>query len=288
MDYRVSSVFPLAERSRARRRLLLRGTGDAASFGETDLSNDQDPPLRVFFDDGSNIDLDFESADARRAHFNQEAIQRLVAGTHPATWLFTGDNLTCEASKTQGWRSFPEHVGARIQNRLGRVLDVVVNTGVRQSKLKNLLETIDWRVMRFDPDVVSLVVGIAESKAGPPGRQSFQNDLVRFVDQLHDFGTVVALNTPHFVAAERHSDYHDLPAFVEIVQRTAELTNALLIDHWSHWKTVESSTTDFTKWYLKDGIHPSSIGHLELARLVFRKFSLVEPQHSVRSAIQHT
>ncbi len=280
MDHRVSSVFPLAERSRARRRLLLRGYGASSQQPANDLTEESDPLLRVVFDDSRNIHLEIGTDDPAGPLTNREAIQRLLMEMQPVTWLFTGDNLTRESAKVQGWRTFPEHVGERIHSRLGRILDVVIDTTVRHSKVNKLLQTFDWRVTRFQPEVVSLMVGMADANSGPGGREKFGEDLTRIVDDIKSQGAVVVLNTPPYVPGDRQGVPTDLPAYVEIIQSIAESTNALLIDHWSHWAATQEASEEFGKRYLDDEVYPSSIGHVELARHTFREMSLVEPLSS--------
>jgi hypothetical protein len=54
------------------------------------------------------------------------------------------------------------------------MLDVVINTGSTSETCANLLKNLEWRVLRFHPEVVSILLGRNDAIAGPAGREVFQ------------------------------------------------------------------------------------------------------------------
>ena len=89
----------------------------------------------------------------------------ILEGTRPATWVFTGDTVVQGAGQTGAGRTFSEHFGDHLRNKLRRLLDIVVNTGVQNSRAENFLKTLEWRVTRFEPEAVFLMLGSTDSAA---------------------------------------------------------------------------------------------------------------------------
>ena len=95
-------------------------------------------------------------------------IRDLLSGNAHLTWVFTGDSITHGALHTMGCRSYPEHFAERLRWELQRRQDVVINTGISGDRMSRLLQNQDWRVWRFQPDVVSLMMGMNDCTEGGP------------------------------------------------------------------------------------------------------------------------
>src|SRR5437763_63070 len=78
----------------------------------------------------------------------------------PTKWLFNGDSITHGALHTFGWRDYVELFHERLRFELARGMDVVINTAISGDSTRGLLETFDWRVAQFRPDVVFLMIGM--------------------------------------------------------------------------------------------------------------------------------
>src|SRR6266511_979426 len=105
-------------------------------------------------------------------------IKQFLAGKKALTWVFTGDSITHGALHTLGWRSYPEHFAERVRWELRRMRDVVINTGISGDRTGGLLADLDWRVLRFKPDVVSVMFGMNDCSLGMAGREMFRKNLV--------------------------------------------------------------------------------------------------------------
>ena len=185
-------------------------------------------------------------------------IRDMLEDVAPRTWLFAGDTLDFDARKFQ--RCWTEFFSDSIKVELQRSLDVVLDTAVRDSLISTLRRNLDWRILRFHPDVVFLMPGPRESVAGESGRRRFGLDLKKTVERLEEEGIVVALCTPPQIPGSG-SRFDDLPAYVDLVRQVAGETDALLIDHWQHWMQLESRTM------LLDAnqVRPNFSGHQQLA-----------------------
>src|SRR5262245_54556275 len=166
-----------------------------------------------------------------------EGIKELLARKEPVAWVFTGDDATHGALHTNGWRGYCEHFSERIRWELKRWRDIVINTGVSGEGVKGLLTDFDWRVQHLKPDVVSVMVGITDSRLGEVARNLFRKDLTTLVNRIMSTGAIPLLNTPNTVYVKNATTEVDLPAYAQIVREVAKATKAGLVDHYAHWET---------------------------------------------------
>lgn len=202
-----------------------------------------------------------------------EKARVILEGTRPATWVFTGDTVVQGAGQTGAGRTFSEHFGDHLRNKLRRLLDVVVNTGVPNSRAENFLKTLDWRVTRFAPEVVFLMLGSADAAAGPTGRTRFREVLNEIVDALAKTKTALILQTPPTARPDRWTDANDLPAYVEIVREVADARDVAGIDHWSLFEDRLAQADAEPDWWSSGGQLPNVRGHVELARQIVEALS---------------
>jgi len=282
----VNRSYPLASGSRARRRILLNQARDevAQSVGlpiDIDEIDEDEADVLGAADGGPSEATGDEPHIGILPASTQSgirAVSRLLAGSQPVTWVFTGDSITHGAQHTQGGRSFSEHFAERVRWELRRFLDVVINTGVAGEKSTGLLKNLDWRASRFHPDVVSVLIGIKDAASGPDGRELFRGNLRQIISRLRDHGAIVLLHTPNHVDPERAKSLADVRAYVKIIRETARELDVACIDHWAHWKQSKSHEESFRAWLAEDGIHPSALGHREMAKLVFAKLGIFDEQ----------
>ena len=194
--------------------------------------------------------------------------RKILESTRPATWVFTGDTVVQGAGHTGAGRNFSEHFGDHLRNKLRRLLDVAVNTGVPNSRAENFLKTLEWRVTRFEPEAVFLMLGSADSAAGPSGRKRFRELLNEIIDALAVTKTAIILQTPPTPRPDLWKDANDLPAYVEIVREVAAARNVAGIDHWSLFEDRLSESKSEPDWWSSGGQLPNVRGHVELARQV--------------------
>lgn len=213
------------------------------------------PPPPVSVQPGS-VDLD-------RIH------DRLANQSHPLTWVFTGDSITHGAKHTHGSRSYVEHFAERVRWELGRFQDIVINTGISGDKADGILRTFDWRVGRFKPDVVSIMIGMNDSTRGPEKREEFRTNLRQLIRKIRALGAVPVLHAPNAIEPSATKERGDLPAYAAIVAEVAREEKTVFVDHWQHWQTACKDPKIQKQWH-NDPIHPSARGHRELAILTFQ------------------
>lgn len=205
----------------------------------------------------------------------REKIARL---DHPLTWVITGDSITQGAKWLGRERAYPELIQERVRWELGRRRDFFINSGISGEKAAGLRTDFSWRVLRFQPDVVSIMIGMNDAVAGPAGREKFEADLREMVRLVRAAGAIPILHRTNPIDGERIEarSRADLPAYNEIIARVAHSTATILIDHWAHWQSAKPTPAALRDW-LADPIHPNGAGHRQLAIQFFRELDLYDP-----------
>lgn len=149
-----------------------------------------------------------------------EVIQNLLVRESPVKWLFTGDSITAGALHTFGWRDYVELFTERVRFELSRSRDVVIKTAVNGWTIGRIWDDLDRNVLQFQPDCVSVMVGLNDCKAGAAGVYDFREIYLRTVDRIRDeTGAAVVLHTPNWLLATDLSErLLYLPAYAEAVR----------------------------------------------------------------------
>ena len=208
-----------------------------------------------------------------------DKIQQLLQGKDPVTWVFTGDSITHGALHTMGWRSYVEHFAERVRFELKRSRDIVVNTGISGNRMTGLVPDAEWRVHRFQPHVVSLMMGMNDCIAGPAGRETYRTELTKFLGMLTERKTLLLLHTPNpIVIIDPAKELRkDLPAYVDILRKFASDNGIPLIDHYQHWQDTRKDIYAMIYVLNDANIHPNHFSHSLLANLMFDKLGIFDP-----------
>lgn len=231
-----------------------------------------------------------QAAADRKPHYpswyvpNFKTVKRLLDSEKPVTWMFAGESSASAADLAQGRRSFTDHFSERIRTELGRMLDVVINTGNTGETAKSLLKNLEWRVLRFHPEVVSILLGRKDAERGPEGREEFQGCLEQIVQVVRDAGAILVLHTPNRIDATKATQLVDLRSYVHITRNIAKAFNIPLVDHWADWKQQKPDAEGLKTWLAADGVLPGVYGHREMAKLIFQRFEIFDPNSPICSA----
>jgi lysophospholipase L1-like esterase len=211
-----------------------------------------------------------------------QPIRALLAGKEPVTWVFTGDSITHGALHTMGWRSYPEHFAERVRWEMRRVRDIVINTGISGDRMPRLLKDTEWRVHRFRPQVVSLMMGMNDCIEGPAGRDGFRKSLDAFLAELREQNSLLLLHTPNPIYSPdmAKNSRRDLPAYAGILRRFANDNRVPIVDHHQHWTETRKDSYELIYLLSDASVHPNQYGHSEFANLLFRKLGIFDPVKS--------
>jgi lysophospholipase L1-like esterase len=181
------------------------------------------------------------------------------------TWVMAGDSITQAVLHTHGGRGWVEHVHERIGWQLGRLTDIVINSGVSASRAPDILAAYDHLIGRFTPDVVSISLGTNDALAGADGLRSIIAKAA---------GAQLVLHTPVLVSQAGREFRAELPRYCQAVREIAADSGAVLVDHEAHW-LARFADEDPIAW-LDDPDHPNAAGHLEMANHALRTMGLGE------------
>jgi len=217
-----------------------------------------------------------QNSDVKNDDTFIELKKRIADKKTPLTWVFTGDSITHGALHTFGWRSYVEHFAERVRFEIARMNDVVINTGISGDMLHRLMANADRRIFRFQPDVISMNIGMNDCKNGGEGKDVFQKSLQMLFDGASKSGSILVLNTPNLIDFVKDSSRKALPDYVGIIRGFALKNRVPLVDHYAYW-TKEVGTGARLSMWLNDGsIHPNNYGHLVLARKMFQDMDIFD------------
>lgn len=208
---------------------------------------------------------------------------KLARPAEPLTWVITGDSITQGAKWVGRERSYPELIQERVRWEMKRRRDFFINSGISGERAAGLRADFAWRVLRFRPDVVSIMIGMNDAAAGPAGREAFGGELREMIRLVRAAGALPILHRtnpvdPQPLDANNTSSRQraDLPAYNEIIAQVAHETNTILIDHWARWQQAKPTPAALREW-LADPIHPNGAGHRQFAAEFFRAIGHYDP-----------
>jgi acyl-CoA thioesterase-1 len=244
-----------------------------AVLADTPMRREKPRDLEIT-DDG------ISTVNAIRRHAGLAAILALLRSKTPVTWLFTGDNIVQAAGSTAGWRGCVEIFAERIRGELRRAGDVVINTGVSGDSAPQLLATLKKRVMRFQPDVVAISLGVNDCKSGAVGREAFRSAVQEILERVRTAGAIPLVILPHPVYSPATRNRSDLRQYVEILRQVIVRDEVPCVDQWADW-LQNWPDPQATRDRLSDGrIQLGSAGHQRLAGLIFQTLQIFDSQRA--------
>lgn len=278
--------------SQARRRRLIQGglLGTGASADQESSAEDE---YEQFLDSDSEYEIDQATAAVLSTELNSQlvdtisvqptkhaglaAIQSLIRGRRDVRWVFSGDNIIQGAFSTLGARSCVELFSERIRAELRRAGDVVINTGVMGDTTRQLLATLNRRVLRYRPDVVGLSIGLNDAKHGVSSRNRFRRHVREVLDRIRTAGSIPLLILPHPIYLPAVSNRDDLPQYVEILREESVRDEVPYVDQWQDWMEHWPDPEATRERLFDERIQLNGAAHQHLAALIFRTLGIYDP-----------
>ena len=207
-----------------------------------------------------------------------ERVKKLLKDEKPITWVFYGDSITHGSSHTFGWRDYTELFAERVRGEMGRTMDMIIDSAISGDNTRGLLESFDWRVGRFNPDVVLIMIGMNDcSENNPIGLDEFTENLRKLADKIIDSGAIPVMQTTCPVIQGKAPDREPyLPAYMDAVRKISDEKRLPLIDHTQYWKENEDSMF----FWMSNAFHPNEMGHRVFAKLIFQSFGIWDIENS--------
>ena len=213
-----------------------------------------------------------------------------LSRSEPVTWLFIGDSITQGVTHTHGYRDFSQLFKERLCE-LDRKRDIVINTAVSGSSLRKFTPTLEYRALRFKPDVVFILFGTNDSVKGTEGLAEFTKLYHEMISRLKSAGAgLIVIQTTIPVMPLDPVRCEDegmplgntlarlkyVPAYVEATRKVAKEMKCPLIDHYKPWMKLTSG-----RGVLTEGeIHPNGYGHRFMAGTIFRACGIWDEKSS--------
>jgi len=201
-------------------------------------------------------------------------------GKTPWCWLFFGDSITHGAAHTHGWRSFPEIFAERVRWEIRFLQDIVINTGISGNTSADLLRDYDWRCRHWQPQVVFLLIGTNDI-VKTDDLALYRQNLKELVRRIRDDHAIPVIQTyPPVQKVPDKEKYmkrlREMPAYNDVIREIAAEENIVLVDHDRAWRSFASDPAALAA-RLGEPIHPGALGHLEMAKEIFRIFGIYDP-----------
>lgn len=198
-------------------------------------------------------------------------IKKFFNSERPLKWLFYGDSITHGAFHTFGARDYSEHFSERVRFEMARRQDIVLKSAFSGDTTEKLLGDFEWRVTRFTPDVVFLMIGMNDAcSTNKINETQFKDNLLKLNARITDFGGICVMMTtcPIIPGGDpRREPYID--GFMQQIHDVATEQSLPLIDHYSLWK----DNNNFLYW-MSNAFHPNAHGHLAFSTLIFRELGI--------------
>jgi acyl-CoA thioesterase-1 len=210
---------------------------------------------------------------------DRERIQEILRDSKPHIWVFTGDSITHGAKHTAGQRSYSEIVEERLRWEMMRTRDWVINTGISSQTSAAILQDFQWRVSRFEPSVVSLMIGTNDCSKVDITTTVFEKNLLSIIEQIRALNAVPILHTPNPIVLSLSPERKTLPDYVNVIRQVADSRKVLLVDNHEYWEQRQSKfLNDVYRQWLNDRLHPNAVGHQQIARLLFKTLKIFDSE----------
>jgi len=203
-----------------------------------------------------------------------DSIQQLFSRNDPVKWLFTGDSITHGAKHTIGWRDYPELFSERVRWQMGRGRDFIIKTGISGWTIERIAEDLEWNVLQFQPDCVSIMVGMNDCGQGPAGLEGFRQTYLQTIGRIREeTGAAILLHTPNWsLPTGGEERIRALPGYSQAIREVAAEAGVPVVDHFSEW--VDAEPSGAIDHWIGHGCHPNEYGHRAIAHAIFRALDI--------------
>lgn len=195
-----------------------------------------------------------------------------------ARWVFIGDSIT-DCSQ----RTCPERLGQGYVRSIRDLLyaahpafaPTVINRGISANKITDLQARWDEDVLAHQPDLVSVKIGIndvwhglGDNPAGGTSLEKFHEGYADILERTQKaFPSVtIVLCEPSVIWPPSPSEGNEkLQPYVQAVREVAEKFGARCVVPLHHAFLRSREARPDIDW-APDGVHPSSAGHMLIAR----------------------
>jgi lysophospholipase L1-like esterase len=206
-----------------------------------------------------------------------DAIKRYIQTTsEPATFMFTGDDITFAAGQAGGYRNYMQHFEERIRWELtvgtGTAGDIrrqnfVFNTDMKGASATEVLADFPRLASKFAPKTVFVMLGMGDAALQTP-IDEFKTSLRYVVSEIRSGGAAPVLQTPIF--PKDLEFLAEITPYIEAVKSVSFEESVVLADHFGMWQTYPNLSAMLGP----DDVLPNELGHLQLAKDLMTLFDI--------------
>lgn len=184
--------------------------------------------------------------------------------------VFYGDSIT-DAGRFDDPQGLGRGYVRQLADRLSE--QTVINSGVGGNRAVDLQARLADDVLAHQPDLVSIMIGINDTwrrfdRDDPTTAEAFERNYLDIARQITDAGAGLVLLEPFVLAVtdEQATAWRqDLEPRIETVHRLAADFDAPVVALDTELNRLAAAST--AAELAHDGVHPTEVGHAEIARL---------------------
>ena len=180
-------------------------------------------------------------------------LSRALRRKTPATWVFTGDSTSAEGIDAR----FSRQLFDGISQAWKRPSDISIESSAPALNVSDVRRQLYQRVMRFQPEVIVLSLGLPESSHLTNGLRIFENNLFEIAETLRQSDSVLLINTPPRVGEFNGELTARVQEYVDTLRSACAEWDMLLINHWENWTSPSPRI--------------STVTHTQMARLALQQ-----------------
>ena len=212
----------------------------------------------------------------------KKTLAKLKSQQHVIIVAF-GDSITEDTFHTRGHMNWVGLLREAIFETYGAGVCTMINSGKCASSFREGLTRIQRDVLRFQPDLVILALGMNDAGGGLNGLDAFKNNVRQTIYLIQEnCGSEILIRTPNPVVIAPgppgvpeqgqlgrawESPAHPLKVYVQALVSLAKELGISCVDHYTLWTeaafSVKHPVADPNGLWQRmgDAIHPGALGH---------------------------
>lgn len=198
-------------------------------------------------------------------------IEKLEQG-EKAFIVCAGDSITEQNYHTHGKLNYVGQLTERLMERYNRHT-LVLNSGISGNTTQHLLARLESDVIRFKPDLVTVMLGVNDSTWCEAGLPEFEKNLREIIRKITSAGSELLLLTQNPIDFQIESNSTRLgryPLYVDTVRSVASDLHLPLCDIYSEWQTYAAAVRAGHWTLMNDPVHPNEYGQTFIAETLFK------------------
>ncbi|MDX8396935.1 MAG: SGNH/GDSL hydrolase family protein [Mariprofundaceae bacterium] len=195
--------------------------------------------------------------------------------------IFLGDSITQSGTLTHGYITLTSQ---RIAKHYPNLDIELIGAGINGHKVNNCLKRLDRDVLKKNPSIVLIYIGINDvwhwqHNRGSP-KDKFEKCLRNIIEAIQKLGAKVILCTPSVIGekVDATNKYdHMLDEYADITRKVSSASGSQLLDLRIEFKAYikAHNPQNIEKGILThDGVHLNKNGHEFLSNLIFKALKI--------------